>query len=62
MRELSSHFTTVSDWLWAREAHDDPNAAVRRVLLGEKQSVRLNPGEQDAQSHCEAAIYGGLIL
>lgn len=43
-------------------AHDDLNAAVRRVLLGENKVCGLTRA-QDAKAACDAgAIYGGLIL
>jgi indole-3-glycerol phosphate synthase/phosphoribosylanthranilate isomerase len=43
-------------------AHDDLNAAVRRVLLGENKVCGLTR-EQDAQAAYESgAIYGGLIF
>lgn len=43
-------------------AHDDLNAAVRRVLLGENKVCGLTRA-QDAKAACDAgAIYGGLIF
>ena len=61
MRELS-HFANGFLIGSAMMEHDDLNAAVRRVLLGENKVCGLTR-EQDAQAAYEAgAIYGGLIF
>ncbi|HII3385914.1 TPA: bifunctional indole-3-glycerol-phosphate synthase TrpC/phosphoribosylanthranilate isomerase TrpF [Enterobacter cloacae] len=61
VRELS-HFANGFLIGSAMMAHDDLNAAVRRVLLGENKVCGLTR-EQDAQAAYEAgAIYGGLIF
>lgn len=61
VRELS-HFANGFLIGSALMAHDDLNAAVRRVLLGENKVCGLTRA-QDAQAAYEAgAIYGGLIF
>lgn len=61
VRELS-HFANGFLIGSAMMEHDDLNAAVRRVLLGENKICGLTR-EQDAQAAYEAgAIYGGLIF
>ena len=61
VRELS-HFTNGFLIGSALMAHDDLNAAVRRVLLGENKVCGLTR-EQDAKAAYDAgAIYGGLIF
>lgn len=61
VRELS-HFANGFLIGSAMMSHDDLNAAVRRVLLGENKVCGLTRGE-DAKAAFEAgAIYGGLIF
>ncbi|PUL68696.1 bifunctional indole-3-glycerol phosphate synthase/phosphoribosylanthranilate isomerase [Salmonella enterica subsp. enterica serovar Dublin] len=61
VRELS-HFANGFLIGSALMAHDDLNAAVRRVLLGENKVCGLTRA-QDAKAACDAgAIYGGLIF
>jgi len=61
VRELS-HFANGFLIGSALMAHDDLNAAVRRVLLGENKVCGLTRA-QDAQAAYEAgAVYGGLIF
>ena len=61
VRELS-HFANGFLIGSALMAHDDLNAAVRRVLLGENKVCGLTRPE-DSKAACESgAIYGGLIF
>ncbi|EME6421322.1 bifunctional indole-3-glycerol-phosphate synthase TrpC/phosphoribosylanthranilate isomerase TrpF [Escherichia coli] len=61
VRELS-HFANGFLIGSALMAHDDLNAAVRRVLLGENKVCGLTRGQDAKAAHDAGAIYGGLIF
>lgn len=61
VRELS-HFANGFLIGSALMAHDDLNAAVRRVLLGENKVCGLTRGQDAKAAYDAGAIYGGLIF